>query len=108
MRQALDLARPRDQRERLPRAEAGRERPAADLNDGVVTQANAPLSQWLLATRGPQWQAREAREPRRYSSALPFQGFARTKVNLDPRAARIEKEQLPDAGGVTVLGQSPQ
>jgi hypothetical protein len=35
---AFDLARPGDQRQRQRRAESGRKRPLADLNNGVVAQ----------------------------------------------------------------------
>src|ERR1700733_14234472 len=39
---------------------------------------------------------------------LPFHRFARCEVDLNPRAAGVEKEQLPEATRVTVLRQPPQ
>ena len=54
VRPALELARPGDEREGQRRAEAGRERPLADLNDGIVAQRDVPLSaaRNRTATRG--------------------------------------------------------
>ena len=114
---ALDLARSGDQRERQRGAETGRERPLADLNDGVVAQRNVPLSAVALSGRrgsmasatqdpvrlvlraraeAPRLETRGVRAPQQ-PSALPFHRLARRKVDLDPRAARIEEEQLPYA-----------
>ena len=53
---ALELAGSGDQRERQRGAEPGRERPLADLNDGVVAQRNVPLSPRLLASSRAVWQ----------------------------------------------------
>ena len=46
---AFELAGPGDQRQRQRGAEPGRERPLADLNDGVVAQRNVPLSAAALS-----------------------------------------------------------